>query len=137
MAFPEFAHILWEASKPSIVLTDRKCVKLFSKRRHFCQHCGMHAIMCCTSFPELHTLPVQSTLQLILSPDWNSKSRRRYVSNPGRYPNNTYRSGHTFIGCRRRRTIFLHTSRQNRLVRSTLLRTDSTTQAKWEAMGSK
>ena len=29
MAFPEFAHILWEATKPTIVLTDNKSVTLF------------------------------------------------------------------------------------------------------------
>ena len=29
MAFPEFAHILWEATKPTIVLTDNKSVTRF------------------------------------------------------------------------------------------------------------
>ena len=29
MAFLEFAHILWEATKPKIVLTDNKSVTLF------------------------------------------------------------------------------------------------------------
>ena len=29
MAFPEFAHILWEATKPTIVLTDNKSVTKF------------------------------------------------------------------------------------------------------------
>ena len=29
MAFLAFAHILWEATKPTIVLTDNKSVKLF------------------------------------------------------------------------------------------------------------
>ena len=29
MAFPEFAHFLWEASKPTIVLTDKKSVTRF------------------------------------------------------------------------------------------------------------
>ena len=29
MAFPEFAHILWETTKPTIVLTDNKSVKRF------------------------------------------------------------------------------------------------------------
>ena len=32
--------------------------------------------------------------------------------NPGRHPNNNYRGNHLFLGCRWRRTIFLHTSRQ-------------------------
>ena len=29
MAFPEFAHILWEATKPTFVLTDNKSVTRF------------------------------------------------------------------------------------------------------------
>ena len=29
MAFPELAHILWEAPKPTIVLTDNKAVTRF------------------------------------------------------------------------------------------------------------
>ena len=33
MAFPEIAHILWEATKPTIVLTDNKSVTRFSQTR--------------------------------------------------------------------------------------------------------
>ena len=48
MAFLEFAHILWEATKPTIFLTDNKRVtRFFSKQKHFHQHSGMHVIMCC------------------------------------------------------------------------------------------
>ena len=43
MAFLEFPHILWEAAKPTFVLTDNN----FSKWRQFHQHSGMHVITCC------------------------------------------------------------------------------------------
>ena len=33
MAFLEFAHILWEATKPTIVLTDNKSVTRFFQRK--------------------------------------------------------------------------------------------------------
>ena len=35
MAFLEFAHILWEASKPTIVLTDNKSVTHFFQTKAF------------------------------------------------------------------------------------------------------
>ena len=35
MAFPEFAHILWEATKPTIVLTDSKSVTRFFQTKAF------------------------------------------------------------------------------------------------------
>ena len=49
MAFLEIAHILWEATKPTIDLTDNKSVPAFSKQRQSHQHSGMHVIMCCNS----------------------------------------------------------------------------------------
>ena len=33
MAFPEFAHILWEATKPTIVLTDKKSATRFFQKK--------------------------------------------------------------------------------------------------------
>ena len=35
MAFLEFAHILWEASEPTIVLTDIKSVTRFFQTKAF------------------------------------------------------------------------------------------------------
>ena len=49
VAFLEFALILWEATRPTIVLTDRSPSPVFSKQRQFRQHSGMHVIMCCNS----------------------------------------------------------------------------------------
>ena len=46
MAFLEFAHILWEATKPTIVLTDNKSVTRFFQTKAIPQHSGMHVIMC-------------------------------------------------------------------------------------------
>ena len=47
MAFLDVAHILWEATKPTIVLTDNKPVTLFSQQMQFRQHSETHVIMCC------------------------------------------------------------------------------------------
>ena len=80
MAFLEFAHILWEATKPTIVLTDNKSVSRFFQTKQFHQHSGVHVIMYCNSILKQHTLLDQSTLQLTFSPDSNLKLRRRYVS---------------------------------------------------------
>ena len=50
MAFLEFGHILSEATKPTIVLTDNKYqLPAFSKQSQFPQHSGMHVIMYCNS----------------------------------------------------------------------------------------
>ena len=80
IAFLEFAHILWEATKPTIVLTDNKSVTRFFQTKQSHQRSGMHVIMCCNITSKWHTLLGQSTLQLIFSSDLNLKSRRRYVS---------------------------------------------------------
>ena len=49
MALLEFAHILWEATKPTIVFTDNKSVTRFFQTNQSHQHYGMHVIMCCNS----------------------------------------------------------------------------------------
>ena len=49
MAFPEFAHILWEATKPTIVLTDNKSVTRFFQTKQSHQHSGKHVITYCNS----------------------------------------------------------------------------------------
>ena len=49
MAFLEFAHILWETSKPTIVLTENKSVTGSSRQKPFDHPCGMHVIMCCSA----------------------------------------------------------------------------------------
>ena len=46
MALLEF---LWEASKPTIVLTDNKSVTRFFQTKTFHHPCGTHVIMCCSS----------------------------------------------------------------------------------------
>ena len=47
MAVLEFPHIFWEATKPTIVLTDNKSVTRCFQTKHSHQHSGMHVIMCC------------------------------------------------------------------------------------------
>ena len=84
MAFLEFADILWEATKPTIVLTDNKSVTIFSRQKPFHHLCGIHAIMCYNSTLKEHKLLDQSTQQLIFSPGWNWNSGRRSVSKSGR-----------------------------------------------------
>ena len=46
MAFLEFAHILSEASKPTIVLRDNKSVTRFFQTKPFNHPCGTHGITC-------------------------------------------------------------------------------------------
>ena len=57
---------------------------VFSKRRQFREDCEMHVSICFSLTSKLDTLLVQSTLRLIFSTDWTSKSRRRYVSKSGK-----------------------------------------------------
>ena len=86
-AFLEFAHILWEATKPTIFLKDKNPLQVFSKRRQFHQHYGLHVIMCCNITSKLHRVLVESILLLVFPPDWSSKSRRRCVWNSGKTSN--------------------------------------------------
>ena len=48
MAFLEFAHFLWETSKPTIVLTDKNQLPGSSRQKPFHHACGTHVIMCCS-----------------------------------------------------------------------------------------
>ena len=68
MAFREFAHILWEASKGSIVLTDNKSVTRFSRQKPFHHLCGTHVILCCSLTVKQHLSLVQLTQQLSFFP---------------------------------------------------------------------
>ena len=84
MAFLGFAHVLWEATKPTIVLTDNKSVTRFFQTKaippppwNACDYVLKFNF-------KIVTLLAQSTPQLIFFPDWNSKSRRRYVSKSGK-----------------------------------------------------
>ena len=45
MAFLEFAHILRDATKPTIVPTDYKPDTVFVQTKLYRQNCGMHVIM--------------------------------------------------------------------------------------------
>ena len=60
------------------------CHTFFSKQMQFHQHSGVHVLICCNLTSEKRILLVQSTLQLIFSPDLSLKSRRRYVSKSGK-----------------------------------------------------
>ena len=69
MAFFEFAHILWEESEPTIVLTDKKQSNVSSNQKLFHHIFKTHAIMCCKLIPKKQILLVQSAQQLTISPD--------------------------------------------------------------------
>ena len=84
MEFLEFAHILWKQQSQRLSSQTTNPLHAFSKRRQFRQHCGIDVIMCCNFTSNSQTLPIQSTLRLIFSLDWISKSRRRYVSKTGK-----------------------------------------------------
>ena len=79
MAFFDFAHVLWEATKPTIVLTEKKSIT-----RSFYQTKAIPPALWNASdyvlqfnFKKAYILLAQSTPRLIFSPDWNSKSWRR------------------------------------------------------------
>ena len=55
MAFLEFAHFLWEATKSTIVLTDNKSVTGFIQTKAFHHLYGTHEIMCCSSTLKITT----------------------------------------------------------------------------------
>ena len=64
MAFLESAHILCEATKPTIVLTDNKSVTQFFQTEAIPPFCGTHANMYCSATSQKHISLVQSTEQL-------------------------------------------------------------------------
>ena len=66
----EFAHIMWETTKSTIVLTDNKSVTRFFQTKAISRAL---MVMCCSRISEKHTLLAQSTPRLIFSTDWNSK----------------------------------------------------------------
>ena len=77
IAFLEFACILWEATKPTIVPRDNKPVTRFFQTKAV-PPVLWNAFDCVLQFNlKKQILPAQSTLRLIFSPDWNLKSRRR------------------------------------------------------------
>ena len=140
MAFLEFAHILWEATKPTINLTHNNSITSVFQTKSFppalwnaCDYVDQ------INFKIAHLAGPVSSQQcgcFSLQTGTQSQEKERY-QNPGRYPNNTYWSDHIFLGCRWRRTYFLYTSRQKRRVRGTNPWTEGTIQIKHEAMSSK
>ena len=86
-AFLEFAHILWETTKPTIVLTDNKSFKRFFQTKaippaiwNACDYV-LQII-----FKKAHIADSVNTTAEFLStpPGWNSKLRRRYVYKSGK-----------------------------------------------------
>ena len=84
MALLEFANILWEATKPTIVLTDNKSVTRFFQTKAIpptlwdvCDYVLQF------NFKIAH-IAGSVNMQLIFSLDLNIKSRRRYVSKSGK-----------------------------------------------------
>ena len=73
-------HFVVEQQSQQLFWQIRNLSRVFSQRKHFHHHCGMHETMYSNWASRWHTSPVQSTLQLTNSPDWNSNSRKGYVS---------------------------------------------------------
>ena len=132
MAFLVFAHILWEATKPTIVLTDKSVTGCFQTKAtppalwHACDYVfqlkNQKGTQCCFS-QHCSWLSLQA---------W-ARHGEDTSEIPGRNPNSTYRGYHLFLRCRWRGTIFLHTSRQPRIRRkNTWLKT--TIETKRQAM---
>ena len=55
MAFKEFGHIFWGATKPVIIMTDSKSVTRFSKQKRSHHPYGMPVILYCNLILLLHT----------------------------------------------------------------------------------
>ena len=55
MAFKEFRHIFWGATKPVIILTDSKSVNRFFQTKMTLHPYGMHVTLYCNSTSLLHT----------------------------------------------------------------------------------
>ena len=137
-AFLEFTHILWEATKPTIVLTDNQSVTVFFRTKaippglwNACDYVLQFI------FKMAHNCWFSQRIGRF-SPHTGTQSHGEDTSqNPGRYPNNTHRSEHIFFGRRRWITIFLDTSRQKRRNRTTNPWKKRGIHIKCETMGSK
>ena len=84
MAFFEFAHFLWEATKPTIVLTDNKSVTRFFQTKAITPGLWNACDYVLQFNFKIAHIAGSVKLQLIFSPDLNLKLRRRYVSKSGR-----------------------------------------------------
>ena len=76
MALFEFAHILWEATKPTIILTDNKSATRFLQTKAIPPALWNACDYVLQVIFKIAHITVHSTLQLIFSPDWNSKMIR-------------------------------------------------------------
>ena len=90
MAFPEFAHISWEATKPTIVLTNNKSVTRFFQTKaippalwNVCDYILQFNF-------KTQTMQDQSILQLTFSSDLNLSHGEDTSQNQGGYSHNTY-----------------------------------------------
>ena len=99
MTFLEFAHILWE--KPTIVLADIKSVtrSLQTKAIPPALWIGCDYVLQ-FDFKKAHiagSVNTAADFSLQIGTQGHGEDTSQ---NPGRYPNNTYRSDHLFLGCR-------------------------------------
>ena len=109
MAFLEFAHILWEATKPTIVLTDNNSVTRFFQTK---------------AIPPVLWNACDYVLQFIFkiahiagsvntAADFVSRLELKVTGQNSRgYSDNTYRGDHVFLGRCWWRTNILHPDRQ-------------------------
>ena len=84
MAFLEFAHILWEATKPIIVLTDKKSVTRFSQTKAITPALWKACDYVLQFKFKIAHIAGSDNTAADFSPDFNLKSRRRYVSKTGK-----------------------------------------------------
>ena len=55
MAFKDFGHVFWDATKPMIIMTDSKSVTRFFQTKLIPHPYGMHVTLYCNSTSLLHT----------------------------------------------------------------------------------
>ena len=83
MAFLEYAHIVWEATKPTFVLTVKKSVTRFFQTKALLTALWIACdYVLQFNFKRVHIAGSVNTAA-DFSPDWNSKSRWRCVSKSG------------------------------------------------------
>ena len=111
MAFLEFAHFLWDVSKPTIVLTDKKSVTRFLQTKAIlpslwngCSYVLQFNFRIAHIAGSVNTA-ADSLQARTLSHGGDSSQ------NPGACTNNTHRGDNIFLRCCRGRTILLHASR--------------------------
>ena len=136
MVFLEFAHILWETTKPTIVFTDNKSVTRFFQTKaippslwNACDYVLQF------NFKIAHIAGSVNTAVDFLFTIRIESHEKDPSQNQGRCTNNTHWGHNILFRCCRRRTVFLHAHRWQRWNRRTDPTRERTISGKSSRMG--